>query len=79
MLDKEFQYYLDNQEKLVKIYNGRTIVIAGEKVVGDYNNSEEAYLASKEKFELGTFLIQKCTPGDEDYTQYFYTPRVTFA
>ena len=79
MLEKEFRYYLDNQSELVKMYNGRVLVIIGEDIVGDYKNTEEAYLNSKEKYELGTFLIQRCTPGDEAYTQHFYTPRVIFA
>jgi len=79
MLEKEFRYYLAHQDELVKKYNGRVLVIIGETVVGDYDDSEEAYLASKENHELGTFLIQKCTPGDEAYTMHFYTPRVVFA
>jgi len=79
MLEKEFKYYLDHQDELVQKYNGRVIVIAGESVVGDYKDDEDAYFDSKEKYELGTFLIQKCTPGDEAYTRHFYTPRVIFA
>ena len=79
MLEKEFKYYLDNQNELVEKYNGRVLVIVNEKVVGDYVDDKDAYIDSIEKYELGTFLIQKCTPGDEAYTQYFYTPRVVFA
>ena len=41
MLEKEFQYYLDNQDELVKKYNGRVVVIVGENVVGDYASYEE--------------------------------------
>ena len=78
MLDKEFQYYLDNQNDLVKKYNGRFIVIVGDNVVGDYDNHEQALYNSMSKYELGTFLIQKCTKGTEAYTQTFHS-RVTFA
>lgn len=79
MLKKEFQYYLDNQDELAKSYNGRTLVIKGQKVVGDYNNMEDAYFDSVNKYELGTFLIQECTPGCEAYTETFCSPRVRFA
>ena len=42
MLDKEFQYYLDNQSNLVKKYDGRYIMIVSEKVVGDYDDYSQA-------------------------------------
>lgn len=77
MLEKEFEYYLKNQNDLVEKYNNKYIVIIGEKVVGVYNSDAEALLETEKKYQLGTFLIQKCTPGKEDYTQIFHT-RVTF-
>lgn len=64
----EFQYYLDNQDELVKKYNGRYLVIKGCKVVGDYSDENDAYFDSVEKHGLGNFLIQYCTSGTEAYT-----------
>ncbi len=78
-LKKEFEYYLANQEELVKKYNHRFIVITNKKVVGDYDSSEQAFYKSIEKgLQLGTFLIQECTAGEDAYTQAFHS-RVTFA
>ena len=77
MLDKEFQYYLDNQNDLVKKYNGRYIVIVDEKVDGDYNDYSQALSCSLQKYDMGTFLVQKCSPGNKDYTLTFHS-RVTF-
>lgn len=77
MLEKEFEYYLKNQNDLVEKYNNKYIVIIGEKVVGAYNTDAEALIDAEKKYQLGTFLIQKCTPGKDDYTQIFHT-RVTF-
>lgn len=77
MLDKEFQYYLDNQGELVKKYNGRFIVIIGEDVVENYESYEQALFESMKKYKLGTFLIQECTEGEEAYTQTFHS-RVVF-
>lgn len=68
MLEKEFQYYLQNQEELVKQYNGKIIVIVDEKVVNSYPDNKTAYLASVKIYKPGTFLIIRCTPGDESYT-----------
>jgi hypothetical protein len=77
MLDKEFKYYLDNQEELVKKYNGKILVIVGEEVVGIYDTQQEAYFSSIEKYKPGTFLIQACSPGKDSYTQTFHS-RVVF-
>lgn len=79
MLDKEFKYYIDNQQKLVKKYNGKFIVIIGDEVVGFYETTEEAYTESIKKYKLGTFLIQHCIPGPESYTVNIYTSRAVFA
>lgn len=73
MLEKEFQYYLDNQETLVKLYSGKYIVIVGEKVVGAYDSKQEAYDKSSEEMALGTFLIQHCLPGKSSHTQTYHS------
>jgi len=76
-LGKEFNYYLANQGELVKKYPGRFIAIRGNKVVDDYPTELEAYNDCVEKYELGTFLIQECSPGDASYTQHFQS-RIVF-
>jgi len=78
MLKKEFKYYLDNQNELLKKYNNRVLVIIDNRVVGDYENFEQAYFQSIKKYEPGTFLIQECTEGEEAYTQTFHS-RAIFA
>lgn len=77
MLRKEFNYYLAHQDELVKKYNGKFLVIKNENVIGVYDTDETALLTSQKDNELGTFLIQKCTPGKEAYTQVFHS-RVSF-
>ena len=78
MLEKEFQFYLDNQEKILKDYSGKFIVIIGTEIKGAYNSELEAFTESKKQFEPGTFLIQKCTTGQDDYTETFHS-RVVFS
>ena len=68
MLEIEFKYYLDNQDELVKEYNGKVIVIVGKEVVGVYSDKMEAYVNSIKKHETGTFLLMLCSPGDDSYT-----------
>jgi len=77
LLEKEFKYYLDNQDELVKKYNGKVIVIKNCTVIGEYDSDLEAIRETSKKEELGTFLVQKCEPGKDSYTQ-MYNSRVTF-
>jgi hypothetical protein len=71
MLEKEFQYYLDHQEELVKKHNNKFIVIKNNEVIGVYDSHAEAFEKTISAEELGTFLIQHCLPGSEGYSQTF--------
>lgn len=77
-LEKEFSYYKSHQDELVRRYDGRVIVIVGETVIGDYDTELQALLETKKTHEPGTFFIQKCGPGEENYTQTFHS-RVAFS
>ena len=78
-LQDEFDYFVKNQKELVKQYEGKYLIIHSQEVVGAYETEIEAYKEAQEKFELkpGTFLIQPCVPGEESYSQTFYS-RVGF-
>jgi hypothetical protein len=78
MLKDEFKWYIENQNDLVTKYNGKFIVIKDKSVVGAYDSERDALFESEKKYGLGSFIIQKCTPGEEDYTQIFHS-RVSFA
>ena len=77
-LEKEFNYYLENQDELVKNYNGKFVVIKDCNVIGAFDSELEAIEKVSEKHELGTFLVQKCEPGSESYSATYHS-RVLFA
>jgi len=77
MLEKEFKYYISHQDELVKKYNGKVIAIIGEEVVGSYDSFEKALSEAQKKYKLGSFFIQQCNQGENNYTQRFHS-RVTF-
>jgi len=77
MLEKELQYYIDNQDELNKKFNGKYLVIKDCKLIGVYSSEIDAYSETVKNHELGTFLLQECQPGEENYTQTFRT-RVIF-
>ena len=76
-LEKEFDYYVKNQAELAKKYNGKYIVIKNQKVIGVFESEIEAVEKTSADHELGTFLVQKCEPGKESYTQTYHS-RVVF-
>jgi len=76
-LKDEFEYYLANQDALVKQYGGKVIVIKEGAVLGAYATELEAVNATKVNHALGTFLVQKCTPGATDTSMTFHS-RVSF-
>lgn len=61
---KEFEYYLENQDSFVEKYNGKVIVIKDCSVIGVFDSELEAIKKTVEEHELGTFLVQRCEPGD---------------
>ncbi|MDR1722693.1 MAG: DUF5678 domain-containing protein [Tannerella sp.] len=78
MLKDLFLWYLANQDRLVKRYNGKYVAISGNKVVGSYDSDCKAVAETEKKYPLGTFIVQKCTPGTEAYTFNCFSPNVTF-
>ena len=77
-LEKEFNYYIEHQNELVKKYGGKFVVIKDSKVLGSYDSEIEAIDKTIKKHKPGTFLVQLCEAGDESYTQTFHS-RVMFA
>ena len=76
-LVEEFEYYLEHQDEMVEKYNGRVIAIKGHDVLGDYDDASEALAETRKSHELGTFLIQRVSPGSDAYTAIFHS-RVRF-
>jgi hypothetical protein len=78
MLEKELNFYISHQKELIESYNGKFLVIVGEDVVGVFESEIEAYNESKVNYTPGSFLIQRCSPGNTDYSTTFYS-RVSFS
>lgn len=77
-LKQNFEYFISHHDELVKLYNGKFVVIKDERVIGNYDDEMEAINETQKEHPLGTFLVQLCTPGEQSYTQTFHS-RVAFA
>jgi len=64
----ELDYFISNQQELVKKYFGKILVIKDKTIVGVYDHILEAYVEAHKKYELGTFMLQSCDRGVEAYT-----------
>ncbi len=63
---KEYLWFKENEEELMKRYYGRYIVIKDEKVIGDYGSWRLAWSQAVKHFQLepGTFIIHLCEKRD---------------
>lgn len=77
-LQQEFEYYISHQAELVEKYSGKYIVIKNRKVIGVYDSEDMAVTETSKSETLGTFLVQLCEAGKDNYTQTFHS-RVAFA
>ena len=75
-LQPEFEFYLSNQDELVEEYDGKYIVIKNESVLGAYDDELTAISETQKAHELGTFLVQKVSTGDAEYSQTFHSRAV---
>lgn len=73
MLKREFEYFLEHQKEFADKYDGKFIVIKNQGVIGVYDSEIEAVEVTSKTEQLGTFLVQKCEPGDASFTQNFHS------
>jgi hypothetical protein len=70
---EDLQWFIANQDQLVKQCNGKTLIIRNQAVVGVLDVELDAYLDARRRFAPGTFSIQECIAGEEAYTSYIYS------
>jgi outer membrane lipoprotein-sorting protein len=75
-LKADFEFYLSHQDEMVEKYDGKYIVIKNGDVVGVYDDELTAVTKTQKSHELGTFLVQKVSKGDADYSQTFHSRAV---
>ena len=71
-LHREFRYFVEHQDELVRKYKGRVIAIKGEAVIGVFDTEIDAIRETEKEHELGTFIVQQCEPGSACYTAVFH-------
>lgn len=78
-IETDFKYFKENQDSLFIEYPNQYLVISGKKVLGHFPLLEDALnFTIKNKMPQESFIIQKCSEGEDAYTQTFHS-RVIFA
>lgn len=72
-LKKNFDFYIKNHNEIIKKYLNKFIIIKDEKIIDSYDTFEEAIKESSKKYELGTFIIQKCSKDLNEITQAYHS------
>ncbi len=75
-LKKEFDFYRANQDELVAKYDGKVIAIKDGEVLGVFESDLAAVTEVQKTHPLGTFLVQRVSPGEEAYTMIINSPGV---
>jgi hypothetical protein len=68
VFEAELDYFIANQDELVRRYAGTVLVIRGCEVVGAFPSAIEAYTAAQRQFAQGSYMLQPCEPGVGAYT-----------
>ena len=68
MFREELDYFVANQDALVKEHRGKFLVIKGKQVIGVHATALGAYLDAQRQHAVGSFMIQPCEPGPGAYT-----------
>lgn len=58
MLDKDIKFFRTNRLKIAEKFPGKYVVIKGQKLIGVYNSHKEAYEATTQTHEVGSFIIE---------------------
>ena len=77
-LREAFQHYLLHQDEMVEKYDGKYIVIKDNQIVGVHDSDFAAVTETQKVHALGTFLVQKVSTGDTNYSQTFHSGVVVF-
>jgi hypothetical protein len=78
-MKSQLDMYIANQREIVKEYDGQIIALKDGEVLGAYPTKLAALRAMQAaNYPPGSFMIVKCTPGDEEYTAIFHNHLVSF-
>src|ERR1700722_9679858 len=69
--EADLDYFIDNQDELVKLYNGKVLIIRNQHVEDACDSILQACAEGDRLFGKGNFSIRRCIAGPKAYTMKF--------
>ena len=76
-LEREFEFYLRNQDDFVGRYEGKLIAIKDEEVLGAYNSYLEAAAELFSHHKRGTVLFHRVSKDEHSEVAVFHSPNLS--
>ena len=74
IMPNQLEFYIQNQDELVKKYNNQLIIVKDGQYLGTYTSKVETMTDIQSKgYVPGTFMIILCRPGDKKYITNFHS------
>lgn len=68
--NNDFQWFLSIYDDLYKKYGHKIFAIQNKKILGIYDDKNDAIDTTAKTYELGTFIVQECTGDETEYMCY---------
>ena len=73
-VENNYKYFCDNMQRYLQCNEGKYVLIHDCSDAGFFDTFDDSLKhATKAGYELGTFLIQKCTNKPEEDAAIFYS------
>jgi len=66
----DFDYFIENYQKLYQKYGHKFIVIKDKNILGSYDTELDAINETSKTLPLGSFIVQECNGDESGYTNY---------
>ena len=70
MRKQDFNWFLNNYDKLYEKYGHKFLVIKDKQILGSYDSMREAVDNTNEV--VGTYIVQECNGNESAYTTFGY-------
>lgn len=70
VIAKDFDWFVENHDKLFKEYGHCFLAIKDERVLGAYSSYAAAVRETVKSVPLGDFIVEECTEDESGYTNY---------
>lgn len=67
---RDFDFFIENYEKLYQKYGHKFLVIRNQEILGSYDSELSAINITSEKYPIGSFIVQECNGDESAYTNY---------